>query len=481
MPDDRPNVLVVMTDQQRFDTISALGHDHLHTPNLDRLAERGVACTNAYSPAPICVPARHVVRTGSEPSRTGYLGNDKRDARHLEDTCGPFLARAMRERGYETFGVGKFHAHPGDIDLGYDERLGGGGYARDVEESDRDGGRAGAMNFLPQSCALDPEDRKMAWYADRGVERIADREGPFFGVVSFGKPHPRFNPSPPFDDLYDPDDAPDPIRENRALDMADEKIPAQNHHFWKAREDDTGAHTIRTTRAHYYGLITQLDRQIGRLLDAVEAREDAENTVVVFTSDHGELLGDHHGWGKTAMFEQSARVPFLVSWPAELPAGERYDGLVSLTDVFGVATGAAGEPDTRDGVDLLGAIRGEADGRERLFAVHETPHETSHFSLGPNFTAMVREGDWKYVFMANGGREQLFDLAADPEETENRVDDRRDVADDLRAALVAHLERFDSPHVEDGALREFPHEELDMGRYLPDTYPDDPAAALDDI
>ena len=177
-PSDQPNVLFVMTDQQRFDTIAALGHSHVSTPNHDRLVERGVSFTNAYSPAPVCVPARHTVRTGCDPITTGYLGNDNdSSAAYLEDRCGPFLARRMGELGYRTFGVGKFHAHPGDIDLGYDERLGGGGYARDVEESDRDGGRAGAMNFLPQSCALDPEDRKMAWYADRGVERIADRLG----------------------------------------------------------------------------------------------------------------------------------------------------------------------------------------------------------------------------------------------------------------------------------------------------------------
>jgi choline-sulfatase len=473
MAGDQPNVLVVMTDQQRFDTIAALGHDHVHTPNLDRLADRGVACTNAYSSAPICVPARHNVRTGCEPIATGYLGNDKRDARPLEDDHGPFLARAMRNRGYRTFGIGKFHAHPGDIDLGYDRRVTGADYAadRDVDAS-RDTGRLAATNFLPQSSELDPEDRRMAWIADEAEREIGrDGDDPFFGLVSFSKPHPAWNPSSPFDDWYDPDDSPPPIREDRAVDHADEKIPAQNYHFWKSREDDTGESTIAIARAHYYGLITQLDREIGRVLDAVEARDDAENTLICFVSDHGELLGDHHGWGKTSFFEQSTRVPFLVSWPAELPAGERYDELVSLTDVFGIATTAAGDQELRDGVDVLGGITGDADPRERLFGYHETPRETSLFSIPHNFTTMVREGDWKYVYAVDGGREQLFDLAADPRETTDLSEDEPEVVERCRRAAVERLRTQDAEEYLDGDdLLSIPFERIDMGRYHPDTY-----------
>ncbi|WP_436922951.1 sulfatase family protein [Halosimplex amylolyticum] len=473
MAADQPNVLVVMTDQQRFDTISALGHDHVDTPNLDRLADRGVACTNAYSGAPICVPARHNVRTGREPVATGYLGNDKRSAEHLEAEHGPFLARAMGNRGYRTFGIGKFHAHPGDIDLGYDRRLTGDDYATEPgADGAADTGRLAAMNFLPQSCALPPDDRKMSWIADEAVTEIErDTDDPFFGFVSFSKPHPAWNPSPPFDDYYDPDDMPDPIREDRDLDHVDEKIPAQNYHFWKARADDTGESTIQIARAHYYGLVTQLDREIGRVLDAVEARDDAENTLICFVSDHGELLGDHHGWGKSSFFEESTRVPFLVSWPERLPADEAYDGLVSLTDVFGIATTAAGDPDLRDGADVLGALTGEAEPRDRLFGAHETPRETSLFSLPHNFTCMVREDDWKYVYAANGGREQLFDLDADPRETVDRSGDEPEVVERCRRAAVEWLREHGTTEYLDGdSLLSIPYERLEMGRYHPGTY-----------
>jgi len=473
MPADQPNVLVVMTDQQRFDTIAALGHDHVDTPNMDRLVDRGVSCTNAYSSAPICVPARHNVRTGCEPIATGYLGNDKRPAEHLETEHGPFLARAMRNRGYRTFGIGKFHAHPGDIDLGYDRRLTGSDYADEPgADAAADTGRLAAMNFLPQSCALDPEDRKMSWIADEATAEIErDTDDPFFGFVSFSKPHPAWNPSAPFDDYYDPDDMPDPLREDRAVDHVDEKIPAQNYHFWRSREDDTGEHTIRIARSHYYGLVTQLDREIGRVLDAVESRDDADNTLICFVSDHGELLGDHHGWGKTSFFEQSARVPFLVSWPERLPEDETYDGLVSLTDVFGIATTAAGDRELRDGTDVLGALTGDSEGRERLFGYHETPHETRLFSLPHNLTVMVREGDWKYVYCVDGGREQLFDLAEDPRETVDRADEEPAVVDRLRDAAVDRLREQDATEYLDGDdLLSIPFERLDMGRYHPGTY-----------
>lgn len=483
MPAEQPNVLFVMTDQQRFDTIAALGHSHVYTPNHDRLVERGVSFTNAYSSSPICVPARHNVRTGCDPIDNGYIGNDKRHAEHLEETCGPFLARTMSNLGYRTFGIGKFHAHPHGIDLGYDRRLTGDDYAEWLDgDASLDGGRSGPMNMLPQTGQLPPEDRKMSWIADRAVEEL-ERDGadPFFGLVSFSKPHPPWNPSPPFDDLYDPDIFPDPIREDRDLDHADEKMPAQNYHFWRSRDDDTGASTIRTIRSHYYGLVTQVDRELGRILDTVEAREDAENTLICFFSDHGELLGDHHGWGKSSFFEASTRVPFLLSWPAELPADERSNDLVSLTDLFGIATRAAGSPELRDGSDVIGSVLGDAEPQERLFGYHETPRKTSHFTIPPNFTMMVREGDWKYVYAANGGREQLFDVASNPRETEQRLDDRPDVADRLRRAAVERLEeRGAEEHLDGDSLKEHSFRQLEMGRYNAGAYPESPSDALEE-
>ncbi|QLG28860.1 sulfatase-like hydrolase/transferase [Halorarum halophilum] len=473
VPATKPNVLFVMTDQQRYDTVRALGNARIHTPNIDRLVDRGVSFTDAYSPDPICIPARHTVRTGCEATTTDFLGNEKRDASHLEERCGPFLARAMRERGYRTFLVGKYHAHPRDIDLGYDTRLSVEAYREDTGHEVKTTAREGAMVHLPQQNHLPPESNYEAWTTDRAVELIGG-DGPFFGLVSYEPPHPPFAPSPPFDRMYDPDRLPGPVRGDRAVDHMDEKIPAQNYHFWTTREDGIDATTVRVLKAHYYGMISEVDRHIGRLLDAVESRDDAENTVICFFSDHGELLGDHHGWEKSSFFESSCRIPFLLSWPAELPAGVRNDELVSLTDLFGVATTAAGNPDLREGIDVVGMVKDDADPRERLYGYHRTP------GLAPNFTTMVREGDWKYVFMQNGGREQLFDLSADPHELDDLSGERPEQTAELRETAARKLEADDrTDFVENGTLRRYPYQRLDMGRLIREPYPESPEDVLE--
>ncbi|MDS0300650.1 sulfatase-like hydrolase/transferase [Halogeometricum sp. S1BR25-6] len=477
MPPAAPNVLFVMTDQQRFDTIRALGNDRIHTPNIDRLVARGVSFTNAYSTTPICIPARHTIRTGCDALTTGYFGNEKRDAAHLEDRCGPFLARRMGELGYRTFLVGKYHAHPRDIDLGYDTRLSAEAYRADTGHKVKTTAREGAMIHLPQRNALPRETNYEAWMTDRAVDLVGGRDEdddrPFFGLVSYEPPHPPFAPSPPFDRMYDPDRLSDPVEGELAVDHMDEKIPAQNHHFWTARGNGIDRTTARVVKAHYYGMVSEVDRHIGRLLDAVEARDDAENTVVCFFSDHGEMLGDHRGWEKTSFFESSCRVPFLVSWPAELPEGERCEEFVSLTDLFGIATTAAGSQELRDGVDVLGMLRGDTGPRERLFGYHRTPR------LPPNFTAMVREGDWKYVFMRNGGREQLFDLSTDPNEVDECAGDHPEKTAELRESLAEKLTaEGQTAFVENGTLRRDPYREIDMGRLVREPYPASPADVL---
>jgi choline-sulfatase len=211
----------------------------------------------------------------------------------------------------------------------------------------------------------------------------------------------------------------------------DEQLPWMNHFVWATDGDGepVGDLRARTLTARYYAEITHIDRQIGRLLSALDERGERENTVVAFFADHGELLGDHHAWQKESYFEAATRVPFLVSWPGELPEGEQCDDLVCLTDLFGIATRAAGDVDTRERIDIVGLVRGEAEPRARLVGYYREPG-TRHSKL------MVRADDWKYVWMANGGREQLFDVAADPDELDERSDDEPAVADRLRDALV---------------------------------------------
>ncbi len=474
----RPNVLLVMTDQQRFDTIAALGNEHVYTPNLDRLVARGVSFTNAYSTCPVCVPARYTVRSGREPLATGIFSNGQwrspEDPATMESRCGPFLARTMRERGCRTFGIGKFHTSPTYQDLGYEvhqhseELYGRGERGRDAYASfiarehpeyawlEMLQGERTEMYYVPQMSPLPAELTVESWAADRACEQLAADDGrPFFGFVSFIGPHPPCAPPQPFNRMYDPDRMPDPVRGSPEVDTADEYVNWMNHAIWA---DDISDSTARILKARYYGEISYIDSCLGRILDAVEARPDAENTLVCFFSDHGDHLGDHDAWQKESFFEGACHVPFLLSWPARLPGGARRDELVCLTDLFAIATGASGEAEARDGIDVLGLLEGAAAPRENLFGYYGVPGT-------PRFKIMVRSGDWKYTCLANGGRELLFNVARDPAETVELSSVRTDVADRMRAAAVGALRAPGGEGALDGdALRAFPFEAMPRRR-----------------
>lgn len=502
----RPNVLFVMTDQQRFDTIAALGNTHVATPNLDRLVVRGVAFTRAYSPCPVCVPARYIIRTGRQSPRTGVFSNwVPEDIRgHVEDRCGPYLARTMSNLGYRTFGVGKFHTNPWNEDLGYDvklpaeelygdrERRAGDAYASFIDDEHPEFahveglmGERSEMYYMPQTSPFPARLTSEDWVASRAIDQLGRDDGrPFFGMVSFKAPHPPLAPPVPYNRAYDPDRMPDPVLGDLATDHADEQIPWMNHGVWSENVDPTRA---RVLKARYYGEISYVDHCLGRILDAVEARDDADDTLICFYSDHGDHLGDHHGWQKESFFEESCRIPFLVSWPNHLAAGTRNDALVSLVDLFGLATGAAGALEQRDGIDILGLATGDAGGRDTLTGYYGEPGT-------PRFKMMVRQGPWKYIFLANGGREQLFHVEDDPQEIRQLAAERvdvtarlRDLARDIAAkdGLEDALDRDRPPELR---LREYPYSERPRRRIIQFEgslgirgFPADPAEVLPSI
>ena len=481
----KPNVLFIMTDQQRFDTIAALGNSDIYTPNLDRLARRGVAFENGYSTCPVCVPARYTVRTGCEPHTTRIFENRRSQplegqAATMEGRCGPYLARTMRNLGYRTFGIGKFHSYPWDEDLGYDVQLHSEELYRNDDQRGRDAyaafltrehpeyshiemrqGERTEMYYMPQASPFPAEVTVEAWAADRAVEQIQDTdERPYFGFVSFIGPHPPFAPPVPFNRMYDPDRMPGPVRGDAEVDHMDEQITWMNHAIWAGDISDERA---RILKARYYGEISYIDECLGRILDAVDARDDADNTVICFFADHGDHMGDHDAWQKESFFEVSCHVPFLVSWPAQLEADVRRDDLVCLTDLFAIATKAAeshkeygGIFDPRQGYDVLGMLLGEkVPVRQAVYGMYG--------EIGtPLFKIMVRTGDWKYIYMANGGREQLFNVKEDPQELHQRMGDAPEMAERLRLMAtnyVAGAPGGRSALTDDGELKAFDFQE----------------------
>jgi choline-sulfatase len=376
----------------------------------------------------------------------------------------------MDQLGYRTFGIGKFHTIPHDEDIGYDIYLQAGemggpddAFVKFIAQQhpayahiEQLHGERTNMYYAPQLSPLPAELTMEAWAADRAVEQmsLAD-ERPFFGFVSFIGPHPPCAPPVPYNRMYDPDRMPDPILGDPAIDLMDERVVWNNYFIYA---EDISAAQVRNLRTRYYGEVSFIDACIGRILDAIEARPDGDDTLICFFSDHGDYLGDHRAWQKENFYEQSCHVPFLISWPGRIAGNARRDDLVSLTDLFGLATGAAGRPEPRDGIDLLGLLDGSARGREYLFGFTSAPGDL-------NFRLMVRKGDWKYNYMANGGREQLFNLADDPHEVVQRLDESPHVARELRQAAI---EALDNPSgrraLAGGDLRRFPATKLALER-----------------
>jgi len=481
MPSKQPNVLFVMTDQQRADCVSALGNPDIYTPNMDRLVSRGASFTNAYSTCPVCVPARYTIRTGCEPPTTAIYQNQRQapvegQAKSMTDRCGPYLAQRMQSLGYRTFGVGKFHTAPWDEEIGYDVHLHSEELYGNPDQRERDAyasfikrdypaydfheglmGERTEMYYMPQMSPFPAEATVEGWAAARAVEQIerTDDDKPYFGFVSFVGPHPPLAPPIPFNRMYDPDRMRNPVRGDVSVDLMDEHLRWMNHAIWA---DDINDSLARNIRARYYGELTYIDDCLGRILDAVEARDDAENTVIVFYSDHGEHLGDHHAWQKESFFDAAANVPFMVSWPDQIAADERRSELVCLTDLFGIATTAAGRPEVREGVDVFGGLGGTARPRSELIGYYGTPGT-------PRFKFMVRDAEWKYIFLANGGYEQLFNLREDPLELKQRLNSDRNVAERLQNVGIKALNRINANRaLDDGALKDFPYENRPLRR-----------------
>ena len=488
---DRPNILLIMCDQLRFDGIHALGNDLIDTPNLDRLARRGLTFTNAYSTCPVCVPARYTLRTGCEPWHTGCYCNEVPEpldglAKTMEERCGPYLARVMAQQGYETFGIGKFHTMPEfDEDLGYHRQMNveelwangaqrskdayAGFIAREHPEYDHVEqlhGERTNMYYMPQMSPLPAQLTSEAFVAQSAVRELENIHGkPYFGFVSFIGPHPPCAPPVPYNRYYNPDAMGAPAPSNAEIDFMDEQLPWMNHLIWA---EDISPLLYRSLKSRYYGEITYIDHCIGQILDAVDAREDRENTLICFFSDHGDHLGDHHSWQKESFFEAACHVPFLMSWPAQWGcAGDgpetgaglwRDDQLICLTDVFGIVSAAAGCEQLRDGHPILRVLNGAATPRSHLTACYGRPGT-------PQFKLMVRRGPWKYIYMANGGREQLFNLDRNPEETVLYNQSHGEVCRELRDYAQEYCRRPGLyPALTDGGLKAWPFESRPLMR-----------------
>lgn len=436
-----------MCDQFRYDCIRALGNSPLQTPNLDRLVKRGVSYEQAYSSCPVCIPARYSIRSGLEAYTMGCYCNEQpiaprgKEGCRVDDWSGAYLPKTMTELGYRTFGIGKFHTFPDQYEpLGYEvhihteemwdspELREKDGFAKYISEEhpeyayvEQMHGERTNMYYAPQVSSFPAEHTVEAFVAKKTIEQLQVEDArPFFGLVSFIGPHPPCAPPIPYNRYYDPDGMNNPVKGTVEDDHIDEQIPWMNYIVYADEINDAWARNLKT---RYYGEITYIDSCIGKILDAVEQREDENNTMICFFADHGDMLGDHHAWQKECFYEPSVKIPFIVSYPPLFAPNTRSQDLVSLTDLFGLATKLAGKRELRDGIDIV------EDTREFLFSFYGRP-KTRRFKV------MVRYKQYKYIFMANGGREQLFDLEQDPNELYNLAQKQREIASLLQEKVL---------------------------------------------
>ncbi len=452
---ERPNILLITTDQQRWDAVSGTGPTFLRTPHFRHLCKEGVRFNRAYSDCPTCVPARRTIMTGQHAHTHGMTENSVSVPIDSSQT----LPGQLTAAGYQTMAIGKMHFSPQRFRQGFQEMLLPDDYYREMA---RRGGPQpmhhglGQNELTPTMSTVAETDTLTAWTAERSVDFITHRRdpsAPFFLWTSFSKPHPPLDPPEPYYSMYRDADIPEPVCGDWA--RADD-CPVALRRMWERMDDGLTPEIIREARAAYYGLISQIDFNLGRIFAALRASGQWRNTIILFTSDHGDYLGDHGGVWKGFFHEPSAHVPFVLRLPPSEPwvsSDRSVDDLVCLADVYPTLLRAAGcdVPAEVDGRDLSPIARGEASIADRyVVSVFASSIEHCH-------QLAITDGRWKYLWF-EGAAEQLFDLAADPSELSNRAADPEaaPVKAELRAALIAELAGKKSPYVVDGDLLRTP-------------------------
>lgn len=423
---ERPNVLLVISDQQRADTLGFRGETPCRTPHMDRLAAEGASFERALTPCPLCLPARAATFTGLYPHQNDMLDNGTSALTECQ------LLDTFRAGDYMVNYAGKWHMGAGNIGRFTDRDAGDSTAEYSAWCAARglvDGWtfndprvrthRTPSMS-IPRALplAMAPETTNDAYIADFALEqfRTRDPSRPFFQVCSFNGPHPPFMIPEPFFSMYDPAD----VREPPNFGPQPGEPQANRTSYYRQLFLDHGAEfeNWRKSTAVYWGFVSLIDHELGRLLAALERAGVLDDTIVVFMSDHGENLGAHGLWHKMVPYEESVRVPLLIRWPKGIAAGARLKTPASLVDLAPTLAALCGLPARPEwvGLDLSGALAGRDDvpPDRPLFALHRPLGEWMHTVSW----RMVVRGDVKYVWH-DGDVGELYDLAADPHETSN--------------------------------------------------------------
>jgi arylsulfatase len=424
-------ILWIMCDELRADALGSYGNRWIKTPYLDDIAQRGIVFTSAYVQSPICVPSRASMLTGRYPHTLDVLDNNDR----LADREVLFPEIFFRH-GWQTVNIGKLHhrgARPGfqyNLQMEWGEEASAFELRRGLDPKKYNVGVLPAGPVIIYGTNPEPADRTMdAVKVDYATEFLKKRARlPFLMRVSLNFPHTPVLPPEPYDRLYDPERMELPVVAPQELDAKPqvEKLFRQWMGVSKLTEKQ-----LRLARGHYYGLVSYVDSLIGRLLVALRETGLDKSTIIVFTADHGTLLGEHGLFFKGVFYRPITNVPLIISAPGILPQGKVIEELVELVDLAPTLLEMAGieVPSNMHGRSLVPLIRGETKGRHEVFSeIRNTFGSLGERGSRDSISRSVRTKEWFYVSVSEGGKHvdgALYDLKKDTEEIHNLYYDAR--------------------------------------------------------
>lgn len=472
----RPNIILFMADQLRYDALGCYGNTQIYTPNIDSIALNGSTFDNHFTQNPVCSPSRCSIITGRYPKNHGTRDNGV-PLRDEEIT----FPEVLRENGYLTAAIGKMHFTtqfrpkikeeddwPEDnygfevVHTTCDTKTGeyldwlrsfsekdyeivkmqGERKAKEDRASAADKDVSGPPQVYPSE--INPEYHQTAWTANQMIELIekAPKDKPFFALCSFVDPHHPFDPPAPYSNMYDPDKLAEPIYQKGELE---DKPPhfmrhRTGHGFSNEKYDyqKLSKHAWGEVKAAYYGMISLIDDNIGRILKAIQDKGIEEDTMILFTNDHGELMGDHGLLFKGPfMYDCLIKSPMIIKWPGVVPKGTRYKQITEHVDIMSTILDYAGirAPYGSQGLSMGTILRGDMGGGRRSALT-----EFNCYDWGLNLKT-ITTNDYKLTYYAGERFGELYDRNSDPNEFVNlwNVEEYLEVKEELLKQLMDRI------------------------------------------
>ena len=445
----KPNFLIVLTDQQRFDSISAAGNPHMDTPNMDRLINEGCLFPNAYSPNPICIPARHCLITGMTPKYHGFHDNG---GSFIKDSGIPTIGRIFSENGWHTAAIGKSHFKPATTHHGYDELILMEELPKDVEDDAylqalRDNGYEELRNIHgvrtmiyhePQKSLVPDELHGTTWLGNTAAEWIEkNQHRPWLMTLGWIKPHPPWNVPTSQKDRYKNVALPEPHPNAICPPFPQDVL---NYGLEDSDEEK------RKIREAYWTSVSMVDDAFGVVMGTLEKTNLLDDTFIIFTADHGEMLQDRGMYQKMTPYAGSVRIPFVIRYPKSFKQNSKDERFVDLMDILPTVMDEAGinynYKETHKEYNLSG---GSLLNNTETPGIRSRDIQISEFSKDRYRWLMACEKRFKYIHFYRGNKDYLYDLVNDPGEANNLIGTANcpiDILNKLKTATIEYEKKL---------------------------------------